>query len=139
MLLAFLVLVSLMSPLCDCAFTFQPGAGTPGFICSAPTDCQASPFTNTRQCCAGSPNGKYCSECCVDTDCPGAPGGFICTPLGFLFPSLAETHARFCIKSKIFQSSQPCYQNDQCKSNNCIGGSGLIGEKVKLPLGKCGA
>ncbi len=102
MLLAFLVILSLMSPLCDCAFPFQPPKGTPGFQCSAASECQASPFTNTRQCCGGVPNGKYCSECCVDTDCLAPPGiKFSCTQLGSLFPSLYESNIRFCIPSII--------------------------------------
>jgi hypothetical protein len=93
MLLAFVVIASLMSPLCDCAYTFQPPQGTPGFECSAPGDCQPGLFTKIKHCCGGPPNGKYCSDCCVDTDCSGIlPGSkFICTPLSFLFPSLYET------------------------------------------------
>jgi hypothetical protein len=139
MLLAFVVIASLMSPLCDCAYTFQPPQGTPGFKCSAPGDCQPGLFTKIKHCCGGPPNGKYCSDCCVDTDCSGIlPGSkFICTPLSFLFPSLYETHIRLCIPSGIYQSPQPCYRNDQCSSGQCTGGLGFSGDKVNLPLGKC--
>ncbi len=135
MLLAFVVIISLMSPLCDCYFTFQPGVGTPGYPCTSASECKFSPFTSTRQCCGGAPNGNYCSECCVDSDCP--PGGFTCTPLSFLFQSLYETHARFCVKSNTFQATLPCYKNEQCKSNQCNGGLGLSGDDVVRPLGTC--
>jgi hypothetical protein len=101
MLLAVLVIVSLMSPLCDCAFTFQPPKGTPGFPCSAASQCQASPFTSTRQCCEEAPNGKYCSECCVDADCPRSGIKFSCFQLGELVPSLKDTHISLCLPSSI--------------------------------------
>jgi hypothetical protein len=139
MLLAFVVIVSLMSPLCDCYFTFQPSAGTPGSECSVPSQCKTSLISKTSRCCGGPPDGKYCSECCVDSDCSLVRPGinFICTPLSFLFPSLDKTHIRFCIPSGIYGSQQPCYRNDQCDSNKCKGGLGYAGDKIKLPLGKC--
>jgi len=139
MLLAFVVIVSLMSPLCDCTFTFQPDVGSPGYECSGPGECKPGFFTKVKHCCGGPPNGKYCNECCVDSDCSGIAQGsnFICTPLSFLFPSLYETHIRFCIPSGIYRLSRPCYRNDQCESMKCIGGLGFSGDKVKLPLGKC--
>ena len=123
MLLAFVVIVSLMSQLCDCEPT----------QCSAPSDCQPT----FKHCCGGPPNGKYCSQCCVDSDCsrnsPGDP--LICVPISYLFPNLP--HVRMCVSSKFVASSQPCFRNEQCASMRCIGGLGFSGDKVHYPLGTC--
>ncbi len=134
----FVAIVSLMSLLCDCADRFQTGVGGPGYPCSAPSDCQPGYFTNTRHCCGGPPNGKYCSDCCVDNDC--GPG-HICIPYNWFwapgFGATENTHIRVCIPSKTDGSSEPCFRNEQCISMRCNGGLGYSGDKVKLPPGKC--
>jgi hypothetical protein len=133
MLLAFVVIViiSLMSPLCDCAWPeTEIALGSP---CSFDAECQPGPFTHSRHCCVGPSNGKYCSGCCVDDDC-GA--GRICIPLGWMQTDLAS-HTRGCVRSKVLASSAPCFRNEQCASMLCNGGLGASGDKVNYPLGNC--
>ena len=126
MLLAFVVIVSLMSPLCDCALP----QGSP---CSAPSDCQPGLYTQTRHCCGGPPNGKYCSDCCVDSDCGN---GFICIPSNWAITSLPP-HIRICSYIYDYGTSKPCFRNEQCASKRCNGGHGYSGDKVNYPLGNC--
>jgi hypothetical protein len=127
MLLAFVVY--LMSPLCDCALP-ELALGSP---CSVASQCQPGPFTQTRHCCGGPPNGKYCSGCCVDSDC--GPG-HICIPFNWLQTGLTP-HRRVCVSSKNQGSSAPCFRNEQCASMHCNGGRGFSEDQVKYPLGNC--
>jgi hypothetical protein len=129
-LLAFVVIVSLMSALCECAIP-ELNDGSP---CSIASQCQPGPFTKTRHCCGGSSNRKYCSGCCVDDDC-GA--GYICIPFNWLQTGITP-HRRVCVSSKHQASSAPCFRNEQCASMHCNGGLGYSGDKVNYPLGKCG-
>ncbi len=130
MLLAFVVVVSLMSPLCDCAWPETDIAL--GSSCSFDAECQPGPFTQTSYCCGGPTNGKYCSVCCVDKDC-GA--GQFCIPVNWRSKD-PKNHRRYCIRS-MFPSSASCFRNEQCASKDCIGGLGFSEDKVNYPLGKC--
>jgi hypothetical protein len=131
MLLAFVVIVSLMSPLCDCAWPETEIAL--GSKCSFPAECQPGPITKSRHCCEAPPNGKYCSGCCMDDDCRD---GRICIPFSW-FQTDLTSHNRVCARSKVSPSSAPCFRNEQCISMHCNGGLGVSGDKVNYPLGKC--
>ena len=108
------------------AFMIDPSQGKP---CSgAAADCGG-----LQHCCGGPPQGKYCAQCCTDSNCPT---GFICLP-GYNYIFNGPQHSRICQPASIQVPKGPCFRNDMCMSGTCKGGLGFSGDKINLPLGTC--
>ena len=120
-------------------------AGDWGSPCKTGKDCsQLCNYNNNEyptnpSCCGGTTDGKYCSECCVDSDCAKL-GMFddstICVPGNGIDAKYAN-HVRICFQGKSLSSGAACWRNDLCKSGTCIGQKGQSGDVAKTPFGKC--
>ncbi len=128
MLSSFFVFFVLSSTLPDCLSLQLP----PGSPCSGPGDCLPGAFTNVRYCCGGPPNGKYCSECCGDSDCSDVK--YLCVPKNWLDKDPLYRHVRICEKRF---GNKYCFRDEQCKSGQCYKGLGYSGDTVHYPLGSC--
>ena len=102
-----------------------------GAVCSSAATCGG-----LKHCCGGPPQGTYCAECCIDSNCRQDIIPSICVP-GFNYFYKGPQHSRFCQPAFIQVSNGPCFRNDMCQSGKCINSLGFSGDRINLPIGTC--
>jgi hypothetical protein len=108
-----------------------------GGDCDQHCNYDTNEFYTEVGCCGGTTNGKYCAQCCVDTDCARImDASYICVPGNGIDLKYAD-HVRICVEGKSFDSGKACWRNDLCKSGVCLGAKGQSGDVAKKPFGKC--
>ena len=124
----FMIILSLaaifIARLVDGAFVINPKQGLP---CSSVANCGS-----LKYCCVG-PQGKYCAECCGDSNCPP---NFICIP-GYNYLFKGPQHSQVCQPVNVQVPKGPCFRPEMCQSGICNGGHGFSGDNINLPLGVC--
>ena len=109
----------------------------PGAPCTKAEQCELGQYSGTRFCCAIPLGGKFCSECCSDSDCPPIPGQRVRICVAGYPKYTGQQHTRYCSEANVYPAGEPCFRNDMCRSGNCTGNQGQCGNAAQLPFGKC--